>query len=591
MNEKLKKYISKDGKDVKIVILDSGIRLSHPKLSKYKINGYSVIDGSIDVEDYLGHGTAVAGIIKQHVPQASILSVKLFEDDYTIEFEDLCKALEYINDNVIFDILNLSIGITECPDHEKLESLCYSLSQKGIVISAFDNFGAISYPAAYSCVIGVDSNSKYTKPFDYDFIENEIINIRAKGGNQRLLWNKPDYMIQSGSSFACAHITGLVAKIIQGKKMGIQEVLHELREYSTSIFKSKTYVDNAPEFTIKKAVCFPYNKEIDTLCRNESLLTFELVGVYDSKYNLNCGKKTNCGKEIKSIEQLDWNDDFDTIILGHVSDLSYIAKVNYYQYISDMCAKHNKNLFQFDPTKNEKRVYSPNIMEEYIPPLNYGKMYMVGKPIIAVLGTSSRQGKFSLQLALRKEFSSHGYIVGQLGTEPQSYLFGFDEVFPCGYGTDLSINEQTAIAYINHLLHKIEVKKPDIIIIGGQSGIIPYAMYNIGNNSPYQRELLLASNPDAIILCINYFDDIEYIQRTIKYVESLNGNKVIALSLFPFDRAFSWNSVSTNLKPVEQELLEQKMLFFEKEIGIKVYSLYQTDQLFEKIVCYFSEEE
>lgn len=87
MNEKLKKYISKDGKDVKIVILDSGIRLSHPKLSKYKINGYSVIDGSTDVEDYLGHGTAVAGIIKQHVPQASILSVKLFEDDYTIEFE------------------------------------------------------------------------------------------------------------------------------------------------------------------------------------------------------------------------------------------------------------------------------------------------------------------------------------------------------------------------------------------------------------------------------------------------------------------------------------------------------------------------
>ena len=282
MNEKIEKHKYKEGKDVKIVILDSGVYRSHPKLFKYKISGYNIIDDSSDIEDHLGHGTAVTGIIKQHAPQAEIFLLKLFEYDYTIEFEDLCRALEYINDNIAFDILNLSVGITECPDHERLESLCYRLSQKGVVISAFDNFGAISYPAAYSCVIGVDSNLTYTKPFDYDFIENNIINIRAKGGNQRLFWNKPDYMVQSGSSFACAHITGLVAKIIQGKKLGIQGILNELRKYATVVFETRTYKENYPEFKIRKAICFPYNKEIDTLCRNESLLAFELVGVYDS---------------------------------------------------------------------------------------------------------------------------------------------------------------------------------------------------------------------------------------------------------------------------------------------------------------------
>lgn len=591
MNKKLENYISNDGKGVKIVILDSGIRLSHPDLLTDKISGYNIMDDSTDIEDYLGHGTAIAGIIKKHVPQADIFFIKLFEYDYIIEFEDLCRGLEYINDNVDFDILNLSIGITECPDHKKLESLCFSLSQKGVIIAAFDNFGAISYPAAYASVIGVDSNPKYTNPFDYDFIDDKIINIRAKGGNQRLLWNRPNYIIQSGSSFACAHITGLVAKIMQERKMNIQEILYELRKYSTAIFESKIYVDNIPEFVIKNAICFPYNKEIDTLCRNESLLAFELVGVYDSKYNYNIGKKTSSGKKIKNIEQLDWNDDFDTVILGHVKDLSYISKVDYYQYIKNLCEKYNKNLFQFDPVKNEKKIYSPNVLKEYIPPLKYGKMFMIGKPIIAVFGTSSCQGKFSLQLALRKEFIEHGYTVGQLGTEPQSKLFGFDESFPCGFGTELNIDEQTAIAYINHLLHKIEIKNPDVILVGGQSGLIPYAMYNIRNNSPYQRELLLASNPDAIILCVNYFDDIEFIQQTIKYAESLNGNKVISLVVFPFDKAFSWNAVSSNLKFVEKELLKQKLIFFETEIGIKVYSLYQTKKLFDKIINYLSEEE
>lgn len=590
MNKEIEELKNEKGKGIRIVILDSGVRMSHPRLNNCKISGYNINNNSRDIEDYLGHGTAIAGIINQHVPQAEIFMIKIFDHDYTIEFDDLYRALEYINENVNFDILNLSIGVTECFDHKRLENICCCLSQKGIIISAFDNFGAISYPAAYSCVIGVDSNSQYTKPFDYDFVDDMIINIRAKGGNQRLLWSDPDYMIQSGSSFACAHVTGLVAKIMRGHRMRMQDVLAKLRNYATVVFESCTYFDNMPNFKIEKAICFPYNKEIDTLCRNESLLNFELVGIYDSRYSMNLGKTIKSKKKIKNIEKLDWSGDFDTVILGHLSELMKIVKVDYYKYIKELCVKYNKNLFQFDPIKNTKKIYSPNILTKHIPPLNWGKLYMLGKPVIAVLGTSSRQGKFSLQLALRKEFSLYGYTVGQLGTEPQSFLFGFDESFPCGFGTDLNLNEQVAISYINHLLHKIEVKNPDVIIVGGQSGVLPYAMYNIGNNSPYQRELLLAANPDAIILCINYYDDVEYIERSIKYIESLSTSKVIALSMFPFDKAFSWSVVSGNFRPIEESVLEFRMQYIEKKIGIKVFSQLQVKQLCNQIIDYLSEE-
>lgn len=583
-------FINNDGENVKVVILDSGVRTSHPKLSQYEIVGYNAIDSSIDIMDNLGHGTAVTGIIKQHVPKAEIFVVKIFEFDYFVEFEGLCQALEYIDNNVTFDVLNISVGITECPDHERLEKVCESLAQKGVVIAAFDNFGAVSYPAAYPCVIGVDGEQKYTNPLDYDFIDDKIINIRAKGGNQRLLWNKPDYMIQSGSSFACAHITGIVAKVLQKEKLNTKNVLHLLRENAVNIFESKPYMKNKCKFEVKKAVCFPYNKEIDTLCRNEPMLNFKLDGIYDSKYSFNIGKTVCSDKEIKKIEDLDWSGDFDTVILGHIGDLNTTTKCDYYEYIQNNCLRHNKNLFQFDPTKNDEKIYSPNILHEYIPPLNYGKLFMIGKPVVAIMGTSSQQGKFSLQLSLRKEFVLRGYSVGQLGTEPQSQLFGFDEIFPCGYGADIKIDEQTAIGYLNYLLHQIEKKNPDIIFVGGQSNSLPYAMYNLRNNSPYQKELLLASNPDAIILCINYFDDVEYISRTIKYIEALTERKVIALSMSPFDKAYSWSSVSSNVKIVEDGLLEEQMYFVECETGIKVFSQSQTNELSETLITYLSKE-
>lgn len=590
MFDKDNSWYRKDGEGVKIAILDSGLRKTHPKLVQYTFNGYNITNGSSNIEDRLGHGTAITGIIKNLVPRAEIFMVKIFDDGYYIDFSDLCNALEYTYNNIDFHVLNLSVGLTECPDHNKLKNLCDKLSEKGVVVSAFDNFGAISYPAAYSSVIGVDSALEYTNPWEFDYIEDSTINIRGKGGNQRILWADPDYMIQGGSSFACAHITGLIAKMVQNNKLSKKDILYELRANAINRYETRSYQDNSPKFTIKNAICFPYNKEIDAITRNQSQLSFNLCGVYDSKYNINIGKEVE-GIKILDIDKLDWQGDFDTVILGHIGELSYLTKTDYYKIISEKCKVYNKNLFQFDDAENSDSVYSPHVKMNYIPPLNYGKLYMIGKPIIAVMGTSSRQGKFTLQLNLRKELTSLGYKVGQLGTEPQSILFGFDESFTCGYGTDILLDEQTSIGYINYLLHKIEGKNPDIIILGGQSGLVPYAMYNLRNNSPYQKEILQAANPDVIILCVNYFDDIEYIVRTVNYAQALTSSKVVALSLFPFERTYSWNSTSSNMKLVDEKRLEKRKDEIESQVGIEVFLQKQTNLLCEKIIDYLSVEE
>lgn len=53
-------------------------------------------------------------------------------------------------------------------------------------------------------------------------------------------------------------------------------------------------------------------------------------------------------------------------------------------------------------------------------------MRKTSKPIVAICGTSSKQGKFHIQLELRKRFQSNGYKLFQTSTEPTGYLFGMD---------------------------------------------------------------------------------------------------------------------------------------------------------------------
>ena len=45
--------------------------------------------------------------------------------------------------------------------------------------------------------------------------------------------------------------------------------------------------------------------------------------------------------------------------------------------------------------------------------------------------------------------------------------------------------------------------------------------------------MLIGLNPDVVILVINYFDELEYIQNTIKFIESSVGAKVIGCVLSP----------------------------------------------------------
>lgn len=75
----------------------------------------AVIDSGIGADDRLGHGSKVASIIRQHAPDADLVSVRIFEDRLACRIETLVAAIQWAARNGI-DIANLSVG-TPNPSH------------------------------------------------------------------------------------------------------------------------------------------------------------------------------------------------------------------------------------------------------------------------------------------------------------------------------------------------------------------------------------------------------------------------------------------------------------------------------------------
>ena len=306
-----------------IVIIDSGYDCGNMK-------GYCLQDSdngceqTNNLQDHIGHGTMVTNIIRQNTVNANLYMIKIFNEEEEITSEKLINALEYVYGNLDPDIINLSLGISFCPDIPKLKEICDKIVERGtIIVAAFDNIGSISYPAAFPNVIGVDSVKECINTRDYYYVINSPINIQAIGIVQRLKGIGDEYYNVTGSSFVAPYITAKISNILSknNHRIELTQIMELLRIDATKEIIMPKLQEVRKPFTIKKAIMFPFNKEIETLAISNDLLNFEIVGIYDLKYLKNLGRKISFsnGKSlvIESINNIQWEDDFDTVIIGH----------------------------------------------------------------------------------------------------------------------------------------------------------------------------------------------------------------------------------------------------------------------------------
>ena len=562
-------------KKLRITIVDSGVRCDHPAYQGDCIKGFTYLGNgevSEDFTDTYGHGTAVYGIIRKTLEYADILNIRIPNIEMGIDSDTLCSLLNYIADSVETDLLNLSLGVCIVDNLAKLRQACNRLEEKNVIIvSAFDNSGAISYPAAFSNVIGVTTGNQCHKPTDFEYQENEIVNLAAMGSMQRLNWLAPDYLFLGGNSFACAHTT-VQAAFYMSKGFYIKKaILSQFQKKSVTVRKAPpTCIEPMQLFPITRAVLFPFCKEMHSLLRFRDLLTFDIADIYDIKYSATIGANTRILMQdpdvpefiIKNIEKIDW-ESFDTLILGHMQKLSsLIEQQGFFYNIIKEAIFRQKKIVAFDDLSEvciaypNALIYYPKVDRHNLPSTPFGKLYRSSKPTIGVFGTSSRQGKFTLQLTLRRILLQRGYHIAQLGTEPSALLYGMDEVYPMGYNSSVYLSGYDAIRYLNSRMNHLCEKDIDLILVGCQSGTVPYDTGNIEQYTCSQYDFLMGTLPDAVILCINPYDELEYIDRTIKFIEATAESKVIAIVLFPLDLKEQWKGLYGKKTIVEKSKID-----------------------------------
>lgn len=600
-----------------IVIIDSGI--SEELLQKYanRINGLHIYQSKKGIEynnsftDSYGHGSAVANIILSR-SDSTVFMIKAFENEEQIDEEVLIYSLLFIKNHISSRFVNLSLGLKICNQKEKLKSICDALMNQGtIIISAFDNDGCMSFPAAFDSVIGVGNSYRFTSPFDYDYVEGDFVNALAKGNLQRVFWNSSNVVL-GGSSFACAYITSKLFCLTSTLDyITLDRAKSLLRENASYVYKRTSYLPSCDAlFKISKAAVFPINKEIKTLLNYSDLLHFQIETVLDIKQTGHVGATLSnlVGFQDFKCNQLVVNDivdydycGIDTIIIGHMDEINQMLKYDLRYEIVRKAIDNGVNVFSFDSLQycikefsyRKTHIYYPNVTPLDVPQNTFGKLFLIDKPIVAIMGTSSQQGKFSLQLTLKNLLEKKQYQVGSIGTEPHSLLFDMNYVYPMGYKASISVEGYESILLLNRALNKICDQGAEIILVASQSNSIPTNYYNISSFPLKQHAFLLGVQPDIVVLNINPDDDIEYIQNTIKYIEGAVNSKVLATVLFPLKSNGDWKSIFGEKEKASQIFIQRKKKELENILRIPSYVLGENNEmnlLADLIIDYFGEE-
>ena len=146
------------GYNVKVAVIDTGIDLAHPALAEALAPAAEWKDfvdndnlpreeGNLSADGY-GHGTNVAGIIRQVAPRATILPIRVLRPDGSGDVAHLTAAIQWATDQGA-DIINLSLGSDEKIKAVE-EAIKWANKQGVFVVASSGNTGnkEVTFPAS-----------------------------------------------------------------------------------------------------------------------------------------------------------------------------------------------------------------------------------------------------------------------------------------------------------------------------------------------------------------------------------------------------------------------------------------------------------
>lgn len=221
------------GRGIKIAHVDSGINTWHPHIQNvaggiaFTVTPEGRIAVSDDITDRLGHGTAVAGVLSEQVPEAQIWAVKVFGENLFTHIEVLCAAIEWCIQQEM-DIINLSLSVKK--DIKAFRDICEEAEKAEIVIvSSCDKKRGLLWPGIYPSVFGVETGEQARRGVCL-FNPNEEISFQAYGLPRQLEGPMQKFNL-NGHSFAAAYVSSYLAKLMEAYQLHSKnEVLEKLKE-------------------------------------------------------------------------------------------------------------------------------------------------------------------------------------------------------------------------------------------------------------------------------------------------------------------------------------------------------------------------
>jgi subtilisin len=165
--------------------------------------------------DPVGHGTACAGIIHQLAPEAKLISVRVIGASAAGTGQQFVRGLEWTLQQTEprIHVANLSLGTLQDRFAAPLRHLVDLAYYQGLIlVAAGNNMGQPSYPAIFASLVAVD-NESFNDPTRFEFRIGRPVELVARGIYVRAPKSGGGYQLWTGTSFACPHITAMVARL------------------------------------------------------------------------------------------------------------------------------------------------------------------------------------------------------------------------------------------------------------------------------------------------------------------------------------------------------------------------------------------
>jgi subtilisin len=206
-----------DGRGIRIAVLDSGIETSHPNFSGRRLDDDVISDATGHLragtgDDIYGHGTAVAGIIWRLAPEAQIGSFRVLGSSLSARTAQVSLAARR-SIALGYHILNCSFGCG-ISGHLPLykEWADYALLSGVHVVAASGSPEVPEWPAHLSSVLGVDCALSNEGGLRY--LPGRLVEFAAPAAEVRVPWKQGGHRVMTGSSFAAAWLSGMLARLL-----------------------------------------------------------------------------------------------------------------------------------------------------------------------------------------------------------------------------------------------------------------------------------------------------------------------------------------------------------------------------------------